>query len=323
MRENGIPYKTSRRSHGGRGVGSRPDRHGKRGRRDRRDRKHEKRREALGRRRERDLRGHGRQSGRRLHGRRFHHGRRRAVRRRPAGRNPILDEPGQGHGQVKPAGPYRQRLVRLSGLPGRQEQLRRGSDDRLGRLLRGLRTQVHAYPRLGPVQIRLGQQPGGPASRPAAELAPEAPALRADRQQAEQQRPENEPFRGDHRRNPGRIHLPGHRHHAGRHVPVEPEARERGRIPRRLHAGHDRQSRQGDSAGRHPHHVQWPRRPDRRDVQDHCDQGRPGRMGDVHRRVHRHLDRDPIHVQERPGTRLHARQLHRRRHVHQGVQAYL
>lgn len=54
-----------------------------------------------------------------------------------------------------------------------------------------------------------------------------------------------------------------------------------------------------------------------------CDQGRPGRMGDVHRRVHRHLDRDPIHVQERPGTRLHARQLHRRRHVHQGVQAYL
>ena len=64
-------------------------------------------------------------------------------------------------------------------------------------------------------------------------------------------------------------------------------------------------------------------RGDRRDVQDHCDQGRPGRMGDVHRRVHRHLDRDPIHVQERPGTRLHARQLHRRRHVHQGVQAYL
>ncbi len=261
MRENGIPYKTSRRASRRVHVGHRPGRHRQRGRRDRRGRNHEKRREAHGRRRERDLRGHGRQSGRRLHGRRFHHGRRRAVRRRPAGRNPILDEPGQGHGQVKPAGPYRQRQLRLSiravmdGTGGfefeqkQQGQAVRHHQSQYRQIRFGMRHVHHrqGHSQLEQVEFRLELHPG--------RRALSRHELRGRQCGTQLRFRPPQPVRRTDRRPAGHRDLPGCEGHAGHHDEMESEAFQRDQRLRGQDAGHDRRTIQGDRAGGHPYRV--------------------------------------------------------------------
>lgn len=134
----------------------------------------------------------------------------------------------------------------------------------------------------------------------------------------------------DHRSQARQVHLPGHRHHARRRVQVEPQARVPQRGPGRQHAGHDRRTRQDRRTAGDPHNIQRVGQDRQRRHHDHHARHRAGRqVGDLYRRLPRHLDRHPVHVQERQGLqrsgpRLHRRgQLRRRPKLRQGVQALL
>ena len=188
-------------------------------------------------------------------------------------------------------------------MPGRESSMRRRPDYRLGRLLQGLRRrqQIRPHRQLGSFQVRLGQRSGGHAPRPAAHLASEATALRAAGPCHQQQRPEGEPLRGDHRGDPDRSHLSGHRHRSGRHVQVDTQTCKRQHVPRRQHGRHDRRPRQGNRAGGHPNHRQRIRRQARQGRHDHHHQGAGCRMGDVYRNIYRHKYRHAIHLPKSSG----------------------